>query len=76
MQSPATMSFCRRTRSNCPARGFSTIASSSKSWCCSYLQGRPAALAYVQDFVKQSIASGLLQKNIDRSGRPGLNVAV
>jgi polar amino acid transport system substrate-binding protein len=39
-------------------------------------KGRPAALAYVQDFVKQSIASGLAQKIIDRSGRPGLNVAV
>jgi polar amino acid transport system substrate-binding protein len=39
-------------------------------------KGRPAALAYVQDFVKQSIASGLVKQIIDRSGRPGLNVAV
>lgn len=38
-------------------------------------KGRPAALAYVQDFVKQSIASGLVQKIIDHSGRPGLKVA-
>jgi polar amino acid transport system substrate-binding protein len=37
-------------------------------------KGRPAALAYVQEFVKQSIASGLVQKIIDRSGKPGLNV--
>jgi polar amino acid transport system substrate-binding protein len=36
---------------------------------------KPAALAYVQDFVKQAIASGLVQQIIDRSGRPGLNVA-
>jgi polar amino acid transport system substrate-binding protein len=35
-------------------------------------KGRPAALAYVQEFVKQSIASGLVQRIIDRSGRPGL----
>ncbi len=38
-------------------------------------KGRPAALPYVQDFVKQSIASGLVQQIIDRSGRPGLKVA-
>ncbi|MDA9489133.1 transporter substrate-binding domain-containing protein [Bradyrhizobium sp. CCBAU 11361] len=38
-------------------------------------KGRAAALAYVEEFVKQSIASGLVQKIIDRSGRPGLNVA-
>jgi polar amino acid transport system substrate-binding protein len=37
-------------------------------------KGRPAALAYVQEFVKQSIASGLVQQIIDRSGRPGLKV--
>jgi polar amino acid transport system substrate-binding protein len=37
-------------------------------------KGRPAALAYVQDFVKQSIASGLVQQIIDRAGKPGLNV--
>jgi polar amino acid transport system substrate-binding protein len=37
-------------------------------------KGQPAALAYVQDFVKQSIASGLVKQIIDRSGRTGLNV--
>jgi len=37
-------------------------------------KGRPAAAAYVQEFVKQSIASGLVQRIIDRSGRPGLKV--
>jgi polar amino acid transport system substrate-binding protein len=38
-------------------------------------KGQPAALAYVQEFVKQSIASGLVQQIIERSGRPGLKVA-
>ena len=38
-------------------------------------KGKPAAQAYAQEFVKQAIASGLVQKIIDRSGRPGLKVA-
>jgi len=37
-------------------------------------KGRSAALAYIQDFVKQSIASGLVQQIIDRAEKPGLNV--
>jgi polar amino acid transport system substrate-binding protein len=38
-------------------------------------KGKTAALAYVEEFAKEAIASGLLQKIIDRSGRPGMNVA-
>ena len=38
-------------------------------------KGKTAALAYVEEFVKESIASGLVQKIIDRSGRPGMKVA-
>jgi polar amino acid transport system substrate-binding protein len=39
-------------------------------------KGRTVALAYVEEFVRQSIASGLVKQIIDRSGKPGLNVAV
>jgi polar amino acid transport system substrate-binding protein len=38
-------------------------------------KGKGTALAYVNEFVKDAIASGLVQKMIDRSGRPGLKVA-
>lgn len=38
-------------------------------------KGKTAALAYVEEFVKESIASGLVQKIIDRSNRPGMKVA-
>ncbi len=38
-------------------------------------KNRPAAHAYLEEFVKQSIASGLVQKIVDRSGGAGLKVA-
>ncbi len=38
-------------------------------------KGKTAALAYVESFVKESIASGMVQKIIDRSDRPGMKVA-
>ena len=38
-------------------------------------KGKTAALAYAQEFVTQAITSGLVQKIIERSGRPGLNAA-
>src|SRR5581483_9136282 len=38
-------------------------------------KGRTAALAYVDEFVNESIASGLMQKIVARSGRAGMNVA-
>ena len=39
-------------------------------------KGKMAARTYAQEFVTQAIASGLVQKIIDRSGRPGLKVRV
>jgi polar amino acid transport system substrate-binding protein len=38
-------------------------------------KGKTAALAYVEKFAKEAIASGLVQNIIDRSGRPGMKVA-
>jgi|RhiMethySRZTD1v2_1073278.scaffolds.fasta_scaffold671829_1 polar amino acid transport system substrate-binding protein len=38
-------------------------------------KGKTAALAYVDEFAKEAIASGLVQKIIARSGWSGLNVA-
>jgi polar amino acid transport system substrate-binding protein len=38
-------------------------------------KGKTAALAYVDEFAKEAIASGLVQKIIDQSGRPGVKVA-
>jgi len=37
--------------------------------------GRPAALAYVNDFVREAKASGLVQKAIERAGLRGVRVA-
>ena len=39
-------------------------------------KGKPAALAFVQDFVKHALKSGLLQQIVDRDGRPGLKVGL
>jgi|SRR5215471_4856689 len=39
------------------------------------LKGQPGLLAYVNEFVEESKASGLVQKAIDRAGPRGVNVA-
>lgn len=37
-------------------------------------KGRPAALAYFENFAKEANASGLIQNVIDQYGRPGMKV--
>jgi polar amino acid transport system substrate-binding protein len=38
-------------------------------------KGQPERLAYLSEFVEQAKASGLVQKALDRTGRPGYRVA-
>ena len=87
---PATMAALREGRIDAVAGNRVTTPNNAKDLPGSWLlddrfgkqelalfvrKDRPAALAYVDEFVKQAIASGLVQKIIERSGRPGLKVA-